>query len=1217
MEDLKTKGSRQVCQYQFKKHDIVWICKSCQQDDTCVQCNECFMNADHTGHEVFFYHSQAGGCCDCGDSSSWATVGFCKNHGNISADPLVDVPQDVQLTGSKIMNVVVERIFRFSNAHVEHHNICEKLGENTHEGAIFHIILYNDDVHTFDEVIEALTQEEISNSTRAQEIAEQVHAQGSSDLKQGTFDELYPVARHLSSAGLKIALIDDKSLKERDAVILAVDWICNIAKTSDGLCRLVCNAFSMDHLVNLLSSDPYLDKLLAQSIHNLYLTLMADQTFKLSLARAYALSFNKFTEYYSNGIGVHETYIYSLSVQFLNRPSIVHEIVEKYAFLLSIVDSLTNMLDICQDNMKHSILSNRRYNPILGDLKLLFTIPGISRRFIFACSPKWMNILGKFQYMHRQVRNLGAHVEFEPVKEWMNAFNLYLGLSILFDYLVSWMADPDSAESESLEGSSTLPSVYEFLSQIQVDMFQWQENSKYMLQPSNWIEVPCKSSATTDADVSLSLPPFPKQLSFHICIHRYMANSLREISKYQIHIPALQRMKNDLSKDPLNLCLTIDYPLINVVWASQIKVGMWVRNGQVMRDQLLNYSETPLCRSFRDLDLMLIQFYAMGLESNVFLSHVFARFETFTEDGDDPGLFRSPCTEEALIFVIQLLSELPSVPIAPSRPISDLVKSQLRKEILHRLVSGPKTYSQLQKCLQMIPDFDKCGSNLFDEVIDEVAVVREPSSTLDPPTFSLQQDAWDDYDPTFLHIPANCHQDAFENRPKLKSPKSLVKKLSPAHPEFEDLRVSLLNGALLHDFLREIVYMYAAKRCINNSKYSKSLSENAFSVNDSLYFRVLHLITLMTHTLRADTNIANVTIDAAQGQMPIQHSRIREFFTSNLPVSVEGMNAFEALIDIYETYTDTEENLKMWHLWIFQECNELIHECKAVYELRFATAVKRKNDKKASLEARKKMARERAMKTMKSNASAFASHAKSEIEALDKEDTPESGNLPQCIVCQENSRENFDDSIGYLGLSQVSTVLGYQDDIGEGFLPPPDKSASRTSTSRKDLYFQTCGHAMHLRCFDDYFAAFVHRSDFQQGLVLDTTRGQFQCPLCKRLNNLLLPYCPTVQYALEGPQFVADWLTNHVIADDSEAVAVDRTVDDTMSPAESSYSINPVTNVRMLGNLVKKLKNSLAMRYSSNARTSETANEDTDAGAGDPSSESPTNTYAGTHYYLR
>ena len=84
MEDLKTKGSRQVCQYQFKKHDIVWICKSCQQDDTCVQCNECFMNADHTGHEVFFYHSQAGGCCDCGDSSSWATVGFCKNHGNIS-----------------------------------------------------------------------------------------------------------------------------------------------------------------------------------------------------------------------------------------------------------------------------------------------------------------------------------------------------------------------------------------------------------------------------------------------------------------------------------------------------------------------------------------------------------------------------------------------------------------------------------------------------------------------------------------------------------------------------------------------------------------------------------------------------------------------------------------------------------------------------------------------------------------------------------------------------------------------------------------------------------------------------------------------------------------------------------------------------------------------------------------------------------------------------
>lgn len=64
-------GPRQVCQYQFKMNDIVWICKQCQKDETCVLCNDCYQNSCHVGHDVFFYHSAAGGCCDCGDHEAW------------------------------------------------------------------------------------------------------------------------------------------------------------------------------------------------------------------------------------------------------------------------------------------------------------------------------------------------------------------------------------------------------------------------------------------------------------------------------------------------------------------------------------------------------------------------------------------------------------------------------------------------------------------------------------------------------------------------------------------------------------------------------------------------------------------------------------------------------------------------------------------------------------------------------------------------------------------------------------------------------------------------------------------------------------------------------------------------------------------------------------------------------------------------------------------
>ena len=58
---------RRVCQHPFRKNDIVWICRTCQADETCVLCHNCFSHSNHDGHDVAFYHAQAGGCCDCGD----------------------------------------------------------------------------------------------------------------------------------------------------------------------------------------------------------------------------------------------------------------------------------------------------------------------------------------------------------------------------------------------------------------------------------------------------------------------------------------------------------------------------------------------------------------------------------------------------------------------------------------------------------------------------------------------------------------------------------------------------------------------------------------------------------------------------------------------------------------------------------------------------------------------------------------------------------------------------------------------------------------------------------------------------------------------------------------------------------------------------------------------------------------------------------------------
>ena len=143
----------------------------------------------------------------------------------------------------------------------------------------------------------------------------------------------------------------------------------------------------------------------------------------------------------------------------------------------------------------------------------------------------------------------------------------------------------------------------------------------------------------------------PQQLSFHIPLHRALAHCIMECCKYphlvstltalQMHYFTLSReaivrsdggkrfapegaiisgmassgehpswtnwyeLPNELMSQ---LRFLIDVPLQVVVFAAQVRIGLWRRNGTVMNDQLLNYAEYPFARIYSDLDLTLLQF---------------------------------------------------------------------------------------------------------------------------------------------------------------------------------------------------------------------------------------------------------------------------------------------------------------------------------------------------------------------------------------------------------------------------------------------------------------------------------------------------------------------------------------------------------------------------------------------------------------------------------
>ncbi len=76
----------------------------------------------------------------------------------------------------------------------------EQLGIN-HE-----IVLYNDDVNTFDHVIDTLIKVCKHTSEQAEQCAILVHYKGRCTVKTGSFDELKPLCTQLLEAGLSAGI---------------------------------------------------------------------------------------------------------------------------------------------------------------------------------------------------------------------------------------------------------------------------------------------------------------------------------------------------------------------------------------------------------------------------------------------------------------------------------------------------------------------------------------------------------------------------------------------------------------------------------------------------------------------------------------------------------------------------------------------------------------------------------------------------------------------------------------------------------------------------------------------------------------------------------------------------------------------------------------------------------------------------------------------------
>mmetsp|Transcript_17876 Transcript_17876/g.25261 ORF Transcript_17876/g.25261 Transcript_17876/m.25261 type:complete len:2379 (-) Transcript_17876:136-7272(-) len=302
-----------------------------------------------------------------------------------------------------------------------------------------------------------------------------------------------------------------------------------------------------------------------------------------------------------------------------------------------------------------------------------------------------------------------------------------------------------------------------------------------------------------------------------------------------------------------------DHPLRCLAAAEQTARRLWARNGAASTGMALNYRNVPLCRSFRDLDMTLVQLSSSGMSVGLGPRRVFSLLLTrFGMDGYlcdpelrflkteaessssgqnirqnyvNPPIMQDP--EHAIILseaffctLCVLVTELPSPPPF-SRTDDNALRRNIRRELLHALASEPRTYSEAMtaaSCSVTRRDESSGSSSnagggaalfrkVFSEVLEEIGVqkqrARRSSGTL---SFELRQNFSDEYDPTFFHLNRSEHQHAMDRIARLRRQKCrgndkntrrslpLVSPPPLAHPRFLPCRLllhlSALDGAM-------------------------------------------------------------------------------------------------------------------------------------------------------------------------------------------------------------------------------------------------------------------------------------------------------------------------------------------------------------------------------------------------------------------------------------
>ncbi|KAG9323094.1 hypothetical protein KVV02_006809 [Mortierella alpina] len=248
----------QACGHTFKTGEGVFRCRTCALDETCVFCLRCFHGTNHEGHDTSFsVNAGGGGCCDCGDSEAWKVDLDCIYHSAKNIQPgendpkNLEYPPEVAASIRKTIATVLDFIIDTMTTSPENMNATRESKEQIQRDAVdagnvagettdldnmdFVCILWNDEDHSFTDVINRVSETTHMPSNYARKIAETVDTQGRAIVEVSSdIPRLMEIARSLADIRLVVSIRSARETFKEQLCDVCISFLKSLAYVKGG-----------------------------------------------------------------------------------------------------------------------------------------------------------------------------------------------------------------------------------------------------------------------------------------------------------------------------------------------------------------------------------------------------------------------------------------------------------------------------------------------------------------------------------------------------------------------------------------------------------------------------------------------------------------------------------------------------------------------------------------------------------------------------------------------------------------------------------------------------------------------------------------------------------------------------------------------------------------------------------------------------------------------